>query len=61
MPPNTVKSILFSFQLFDGNQDPDNIVYHKLARQITARYIRFNPVEWYYRISMRVEIYGCEG
>ncbi|XP_022805106.1 coagulation factor V-like [Stylophora pistillata] len=50
-----------SFKLFDGNQDTDSSVYHKLARQITARYIRFIPVEWRNHISMRVEIYGCEG
>ncbi|PFX33163.1 Neuropilin-2 [Stylophora pistillata] len=49
-----------SFKLFDGNQDTDSIVYHKLARQITARYIRFIPVEWRNHISMRLEIYGCE-
>ena len=53
--------IFFSFQVFSGNQDRDSIVYHKLARQITARYIRFIPVEWQSHISMRVEIYGCAG
>ena len=47
--------------MFSGNQDRDSIVYHKLARQITARYIRFIPVEWQSHISMRVEIYGCAG
>ncbi|XP_066019015.1 uncharacterized protein [Pocillopora verrucosa] len=50
-----------SFKVFSGNQDRDSIVYHKLARQITARYIRFIPVEWQSHISMRVEIYGCAG
>ena len=26
-----------------------------------ARYIRFRPTAWHGHISMRVELYGCEG
>ena len=26
-----------------------------------ARYVRFRPVNWFNRICMRVEIYGCPG
>lgn len=26
-----------------------------------ARYVRFRPVNWFNRICMRVEIYGCTG
>ena len=46
-------------QEFDGNTDKNNVVYHDLNTPITARYIRFLPVEWEDEISMRVELYGC--
>ena len=46
-------------QEFDGNTDNNNVVYHDLNPSITARYIRFLPVEWEDEISMRVELYGC--
>ena len=45
-------------QEFDGNTDNNNVVYHDLNPSITARYIRFLPVEWEDEISMRVELYG---
>lgn len=47
--------------MFDGNTDQDTVVYHDLNPPITARYIRFLPVDWYLAISMRVELYGCTG
>ena len=46
-------------QEFDGNIDQNSVVYHDLNPPITARYIRFLPVEWNDEISMRVELYGC--
>ena len=46
-------------QEFDGNTDKTNVVYHDLNPPITARYIRFLPVEWNDEISIRVELYGC--
>ena len=46
-------------QEFDGNIDQNSAVYHDLNPPITARYIRFLPVEWNDEISMRVELYGC--
>ena len=46
-------------QEFDGNTDKNNVVYHDLNPPITARYIRFLPVEKNNVISMRVELYGC--
>lgn len=48
-------------QELSGNTDRDTVVYHKLNPSITARYIRFRPVAWHRHISMRMEIYGCEG
>ena len=37
------------------------MVYQGLAQAIRARYIRFRPTAWHGHISMRVELYGCEG
>ena len=48
-------------QEFVGNTDMDTVVYHKLGNAIRARYIRFRPTAWHGHISMRVEVYGCEG
>ncbi|XP_078352789.1 uncharacterized protein LOC144637600 [Oculina patagonica] len=45
---------------FAGNEDRDTVVSHELNPPIRARYIRFVPVTWYDRISMRVELYGCQ-
>ena len=44
-----------------GNTDRDTVVYHELNPPIKARYIRFRPLAWHGHISMRVELYGCEG
>ena len=41
-------------QEFDGNTDKNNVVYHDLNPSITARNIRFLPVEWEDEISLRV-------
>ena len=51
----------FNMKVFYGNQDVNTVVSNKLKQPITARYIRFKPLLWNYRISMRVEIYGCLG
>lgn len=64
--------ILFSFkgihftafsltQVFDGNTDADTVVSHDLVPPIRARYVRFLPGGWHIHISMRVDLYGCEG
>ncbi|XP_044165741.1 uncharacterized protein LOC114963329 isoform X1 [Acropora millepora] len=44
---------------FAGNSDGDTVVYHALTPPINARYIRFQPIQWFNHISMRVEVYGC--
>ena len=36
-------------------------MYHELNPPIRARYIRFLPQAWVGHISMRVELYGCQG
>ena len=46
-------------QIFNGNTDQDTVVYHELNPPITARFIRFQPVDNHSHVSMRVELYGC--
>ena len=48
-------------QVLSGNQNFHSVVSNKLRQPITARYIRFKPLLWNYRIGMRTEIHGCLG
>lgn len=52
---------LILIQDFAGNTDRDNVVFHELNPPINARYIRFRPQGWFGWISMRAELYGCQG
>ena len=52
---------VFLIQEFAGNRDRDSAIYHTLGNAIRARYIRFRPIAWHNHISMRVEVYGCQG
>ncbi|XP_035221319.1 neurexin-4-like isoform X2 [Stegodyphus dumicola] len=49
-----------STQLFRGNVDGDTIKFNKFETPIIAQWIRINPTRWRDRISMRVELYGCD-
>lgn len=57
---NTV-SILPSQQTYTGNTNSEGVVQHKLVHSITARFLRFVPVDWSTTgwIGLRVEVYGC--
>ena len=48
-------------QTFKGNIDQNTIVKHNLASPFVARWVRFHPTDWHNHVSMRVEIYGCQG
>ncbi|XP_020623442.1 lactadherin-like [Orbicella faveolata] len=48
-------------KIFTGNTDQDTVVSHDLNPPIRASFIRFVPVAWHSWISMRVELYGCQG
>lgn len=48
------------FQMFKGNVDADTIKYNVFEVPIIAQWVRINPTRWRDRISMRVELYGCE-
>ena len=61
MKGNCVYYLFLLFQNFTGNTDQDTVVSHDLNPPIRARLIRFVPVAWHSRISMRVELYGCQG
>ena len=54
-------SRIFHSQEFGGNLDSETAVSQDLNLPITARFIRFLPKAWNNGISMRVELYGCEG
>ena len=50
-----------NLQVLNGNKGSDAIVYNNLNPTITARFIRFIPISWHNKISMRTEIFGCPG
>ncbi|XP_050409625.1 lactadherin isoform X1 [Patella vulgata] len=45
--------------LFGGNNDKNSVRTHFLNSPFVSRYIRFHPIEWKGRISMRVGLLGC--
>ncbi|XP_016966084.1 neurexin-4 isoform X2 [Drosophila biarmipes] len=47
-------------QMFKGNSDGNSIHYNVFEVPIIAQWVRINPTRWHDRISMRVELYGCE-
>lgn len=46
-------------KLFKGNRDGNSIQRNYFDNPIVAQWIRINPTRWRDRISMRVELYGC--
>ncbi|CAG9559489.1 unnamed protein product [Danaus chrysippus] len=47
-------------KMFEGNHDGNTIVKNEFDVPIIAQYIRINPMRWRDKISMRVELYGCD-
>ncbi|CAK1542832.1 unnamed protein product [Leptosia nina] len=47
-------------KMFEGNHDGNTIVKNEFEVPIIAQYIRINPMRWRDKISMRVELYGCD-
>ncbi|XP_018318496.1 neurexin-4 isoform X1 [Agrilus planipennis] len=47
-------------RMFKGNSDGDSIYKNEFEVPIIAQWIRINPTRWRDRISMRVELFGCE-
>ncbi|XP_063906965.1 neurexin-4 isoform X1 [Zophobas morio] len=46
--------------MFRGNSDSNSIHKNEFEVPIIAQWIRINPTRWRDRISMRVELYGCD-
>ncbi|XP_041365441.1 lactadherin-like isoform X2 [Gigantopelta aegis] len=46
-------------KLFGGNSDKNTQRTHFLNSPFVARFVRFHPVEWHGKISMRVGLLGC--
>ncbi|KAL1514303.1 hypothetical protein ABEB36_003581 [Hypothenemus hampei] len=47
-------------RMFRGNIDGDTVHKNEFEVPIIAKWIRINPTRWRDRISMRVELFGCE-
>lgn len=55
--------ILFALshlQLFEGNKDGDHVMVNDFETPIIAQFIRINPTRWRDRISLRIQLYGCD-
>ncbi|XP_048585280.1 uncharacterized protein LOC5502169 isoform X2 [Nematostella vectensis] len=47
-------------KVFPGNHEkPEEVAYHILSNNFTARYVRFHVLTWVERPCMRVELLGC--
>nr|CAI5863793.1 unnamed protein product [Callosobruchus analis] len=46
--------------MFRGNSDGDTVHKNEFEVPIIAQWIRINPTRWRDRISLRVELFGCE-
>jgi len=51
--------MVFGEQDFGGNVDKDIERIHYLNSPFIARFVRFHPVDWHRRISMRAGLFGC--
>ncbi|KAK0157552.1 hypothetical protein PV328_011281 [Microctonus aethiopoides] len=47
-------------EMFKGNVNAESIKLNKFEVPIIAQWIRINPTRWQDRISMRIELYGCD-
>ncbi|CAH1134406.1 unnamed protein product [Ceutorhynchus assimilis] len=47
-------------RMFRGNEDGESVQKNEFEVPIIAQWVRINPTRWRDRISMRVELFGCE-
>ena len=45
-------------QIFNGNDERNNIIKHNIVGVTRARFIRFQPTAYHTRKALRVEVYG---
>ena len=43
-----------------GNENGDYVIRNTFNQPIIAKWVRINPTRWQDRISMRMELYGCD-
>lgn len=48
-----------TFQVFDGTSHPLLVRPTPVDPSVTARYVRINPVQWYKKQCLRMELYRC--
>lgn len=53
-------SFFLNFQLFQGNTDGNSVVINRFDPPIIAQFVRINPTRWRDRISLRLQLYGCD-
>lgn len=47
-------------KIFEANNDDKTTVENKFDAPLVAQYLRINPTRWHNRISMRIQISGCQ-
>ncbi|XP_026321952.1 neurexin-4 isoform X2 [Hyposmocoma kahamanoa] len=47
-------------KMFEGNHDGNTVQRNEFEVPIIAQFIRIDPMRWRDKISMRVEVYGCD-
>lgn len=57
---NLLKRKLFFWQLFQGNIDNNSHKKNMFESPFYARYVRVVPWEWHERITLRMELLGCD-
>ncbi|KAJ8665187.1 hypothetical protein QAD02_006849 [Eretmocerus hayati] len=55
-----LKEIDGNAKMFKGNDNGDTVKLNRFDGPIIAQWLRINPTRWNRRISMRIELYGCE-
>lgn len=48
------------FQNFKGNKNQYAVVTNKIANPFEAVAVRILPTDFYGRIALRIELYGCD-
>lgn len=46
--------------MFTGNYDPYNVKKNTFFPPVIGRFIRFHPLKWYNKATLRMDFYGCE-
>lgn len=57
---NWLLNLHFNLQLFQGNVDNNSHKKNLFEPPFYARYVRVVPWEWHERITLRMELLGCD-